>query len=131
MKLDKFVRELCTEGKNFAAVSTLMPDGSPQVSVVWVDADEEYVLINTVEGRVKPENMRRDGRVAISIFDAQNPYRQAMVRGEAEEDKRIDAEKHIDKMADKYLGLDEYPHRGPDEKRVVFRIKPDHVFKLT
>lgn len=131
MKLDKFVYELCTEGKNFAAVSTLMPDGSPQVSVVWVDADEEYILINTAEGRVKPENLRRDGRVAISIFDAQNPYRQVMVRGKAEEDKRIDAEKHIDKMAMKYLGLDKYPHRGPGEKRVVFRIKPEHVFKLT
>ena len=131
MKLDKFVHELCTEGKNFAAVSTLMPDGSPQVSVVWVDADEEYILINTAEGRVKPENLRRDGRVAISIFDAQNPYRQVMVRGKAEEDKRIDAEKHIDKMAMKYLGVDKYPHRGPWEKRVVFRIKPEHVFKLT
>lgn len=131
MKLDKFVYELCTEGKNFAAVSTLMPDGSPQVSVVWVDADEEYILINTAEGRVKPENLRRDGRVAISIFDAGNPYRQVMVRGKAEEDKRIDAEKHIDKMAMKYLGLDKYPHRGPGEKRVVFRIKPEHVFKLT
>lgn len=131
MKLDKFVHELCTEGKNFAAVSTLMPDGSPQVSVVWVDADEEYILINTAEGRVKPENLRRDGRVAISIFDAQNPYRQVMVRGKAEEDKRIDAEKHIDKMAMKYLGVDKYPHRGPGEKRVVFRIKPEHVFKLT
>ncbi len=54
-----------------------------------------------------------------------------MVRGKAEEDKRIDAEKHIDKMAMKYLGLDKYPHCGPGEKRVVFRIKPEHVFKLT
>jgi nitroimidazol reductase NimA-like FMN-containing flavoprotein (pyridoxamine 5'-phosphate oxidase superfamily) len=69
--------------------------------------------------------------VAISIFDAQNPYRQVMVRGRAEEDKRIDAEKHVDTMAMKYLGVDKYPYRGPDEKRVVFRIKPDHVFKLT
>ncbi|HKQ33212.1 MAG TPA: PPOX class F420-dependent oxidoreductase [Thermodesulfobacteriota bacterium] len=131
MKLDKFVYELCTEGKNFAAVSTLMPDGSPHVSVVWVDSDGEDILINTAEGRVKPENLRRDGRAAISIFDPQNPYRQAMVRGKAEEDKSIDAEKHIDKMAMKYMGVDKYPHGGPGEKRVVFRIKPEHVFKLT
>jgi len=131
MKLDKFVHELCTEGKNFAALSTLMPDGSPHVSIVWVDSDGEYILINTAEGRLKPENLRRDGRVAVSIFDAQNPYRQAMVRGVAEEDKGIDAEKHIDKMAMKYLGVDKYPYRGPGEKRVVFRIKPEHVFKLT
>ncbi|MFI5322666.1 MAG: PPOX class F420-dependent oxidoreductase [Thermodesulfobacteriota bacterium] len=131
MKLDEFVYKLCTEGKNFAAVSTLMPDGSPQVSIVWVDADEEYILINTAEGRVKPENLRRDKRVAIAIFDAENPYRQAMVRGIAEEETRKDAEKHIDKMAAKYLGLDKYPHRGPGEKRVIFRIKPEKVFKLT
>ncbi len=77
MKLDEFVYKLCTEGKNFAAVSTLMPDGSPQVSIVWVDADEEYIYINTAEGRLKPRNMRRDKRVAIAIFDAGNPYRQA------------------------------------------------------
>jgi len=131
MKLDKFVHELCTEGKNFAALSTLMPDGSPQVSIVWVDADDEYILINTAEGRLKPENLRRDGRVAISIFDAGNPYRQAMVRGRAEEDKSIDAEKHIDEMAMKYMGRDKYPRSTPGEKRVVFRIKPEHVFKLT
>lgn len=131
MKLDKFVHELCTEGKNFAALSTLMPDGSPQVSIVWVDADDEYILINTAEGRLKPENLRRDGRVAISIFDAGNPYRQAMVRGKAEEDKSIDAEKHIDEMAMKYMGRDKYPRSTPGEKRVVFRIKPEHVFKLT
>lgn len=131
MKLDEFVYKLCTEGKNFAALSTLMPDGSPQVSIVWVDADEEYILINTAEGRVKPDNIRRDNRVAVSVFDPENPYRQAMVRGKADEDKRIDAEKHIDMMAMKYLGVDKYPYRGPGEKRVVFRIKPEHVFKLT
>jgi len=131
MKLDRFVHELCTEGKNFAAVSTLMPDGSPQVSVVWVDADEEYIYINTAEGRVKPENLRRDSRVAISVFDSQNPYRQAMVRGKAEEDTKIDAEKHIDTLAMKYLGRDKYPRSTTGEKRVVFRITPEHVFKLT
>lgn len=131
MKLDNFVYDLCTEGRNFAAVSTLMPDGSPQVSIVWVDADDKYIYINTAEGRVKPDNMRRDNRVAISIFDAQNPYRQAMVRGKAVQDTRIDAEKHIDTLAMKYLGYDKYPRHGPEEKRVVFRIKPEHIFKLT
>ena len=131
MKLDEFVYRLCTEGKNFAVVSTLMPDGSPQVSIVWVDADEEHILINTAEGRLKPENMRRDKRVALAIFDVGNPYRQAMVRGIAEEDARKDPEEHIDKMAMKYMGLDKYKRSHPDEKRVIFRIKPEKVFKLT
>ena len=130
MKLDEFVYKLCTEGKNFAAVSTLMPDGSPQVSIVWVDADGEYIYINTAEGRLKPRNMRRDKRVAIAVFDAGNPYRQAMVKGIAEEDKQKDAEEHADRMAMKYLGLDKYPYRAPGEKRVIFRIKPEKVFKL-
>jgi PPOX class probable F420-dependent enzyme len=131
MKLDEFVYKLCTEGKNFAAISTLMPDGSPQVSIVWVDADGEYIYINTAEGRLKPRNMRRDKRVAIAVFDAGNPYRQAMVRGIAEEETKMDAEEHINRMAMKYLGLDKYPHSAPGEKRVIFRIKPEKVFMLT
>lgn len=131
MKLDEFVYKLCTEGKNFAAISTLMPDGSPQVSIVWVDADEEYICINTAEGRLKPRNMRRDKRVAIAIFDAGNPYRQAMVKGIAEEDTHIDADEHADRMAMKYLGVDKYPYRAPGEKRVIFRIKPEKIHKLT
>ena len=57
MKIDEFVYGLCTEGKNFASLATLMPDGSPQVSLTWVDSDGEYILINTAEGRVKTENM--------------------------------------------------------------------------
>ena len=59
MALDSFVYKLCTEGKNFAAVATVMPDGSPQVSLVWVDSDGEYIIINTAEGRLKTENIRK------------------------------------------------------------------------
>lgn len=130
MKIDDFVYQLCTEGKNFASLATLMPDGSPQVSVTWVDSDGEYILINTAEGRVKAENMRRDSRVAVSITDSGNPYRQAMVRGRVEGDTYEGAEEHINRMARKYLKLDTYPRTRKDEKRVIFRIKPEKVFRL-
>ncbi|HVY55209.1 MAG TPA: PPOX class F420-dependent oxidoreductase [Thermodesulfobacteriota bacterium] len=131
MKLDKFVHELCTEGKNFAALSTLMPDGSPQVSIVWVDADDEHILINTAEGRIKPKNVRRDPRVAVAIADSENPYRQAMVRGRVVDLTHEGAEEQVDTLAKKYIGQDKYPWRSPDEKRVILKIKPEHVFKLT
>ncbi|HSC34070.1 MAG TPA: PPOX class F420-dependent oxidoreductase [Thermodesulfobacteriota bacterium] len=131
MKIDDFVYKLCTEGKNFASLATLMSDGSPQVSVTWVDSDGEYILINTAEGRVKAENMRRDARVAVSVTDSGNPYRQAMVRGRVEGDTYEGAEEHINRMARKYLKLDTYPRTRKNEKRVIFRIKPEKVFKLT
>ncbi|MGH7889854.1 MAG: PPOX class F420-dependent oxidoreductase [Thermodesulfobacteriota bacterium] len=128
MALDEFVYELCTEGQNFASVATLMPDGSPQVSLVWVDSDGEHIIINTAEGRQKPKNIRRDNRVAVSIFDYENPYKQAMIQGRVVEDTHEGAEEHIDKMAKEYMGKDEYPRTSPDEKRVIFKIKPDNVF---
>jgi PPOX class probable F420-dependent enzyme len=131
MKIDEFVYKLCTEGKNFASLATLMPDGSPQVSVTWVDSDGEYIIINTAEGRVKAENMRRDASVAVSITDSGNPYRQAMVRGRVEGDTHEGAEEHINRMAKKYLKLDTYPRTRKNEKRILFRIKPEKVFKLT
>ncbi len=130
MKIDEFVYKLCTEGKNFASLATLMPDGSPQVSVTWVDSDGEYIIINTAEGRVKAENMRRDARVAVCITDSGNPYRQVMIRGRVEGDTFEGAEEHINRMAKKYLKLDTYPRTNKNEKRVIFRIKPEKVFRL-
>ena len=130
MKIDKFVYDLCTEGRNFGALATLMPDGSPQVSILWVDSDGEHIIINTGEGRVKPDNIRRDPRVAIAINDSENPYKTAMVRGEVVAETHDGTEEHIDKMAKKYIGQDKYPWRQPGERRIIFKIKPEHVFKI-
>lgn len=131
MKIDEFIYRLCTEGKNFASLATLMPDGSPQVSVTWVDSDGEYIIINTEDGRVKARNMRRDPWVAVSIMDSGNPYRQAMIMGSVEGDTYEGAEEHINRMAKKYLKLETYPRTRKNEKRVIFRIKPEKVYKLT
>src|ERR671924_1639992 len=111
----------------FANLATLMPDGSPQVTPVWVDYDGAYVRVNSAKGRVKDKNMRRDKRVALSIQDPDNPYRYLAVRGEVAEITEKGADPHIDAMAKKYLGKDRYPFRSPNEVRVIYKIRPVKV----
>ncbi|MGI0141872.1 MAG: PPOX class F420-dependent oxidoreductase [Candidatus Micrarchaeales archaeon] len=80
MKLPEEVKKLIEE-KNFAHIATLMKDGSPQVTTVWVDHDGDHILVNTAEGRVKLKNLKRDPRVALSITDASNNYSGVWIRG--------------------------------------------------
>lgn len=115
------------KGKHFAHVATLMPDGSPQVSPVWVDVEDGQVLFNTAEGRLKPQNLRRDPRVAISIVDDENPYESMLIRGKAVELTQEGADDHIDALANRYMGVDEYPLRQPGEERVIVKIEPEKV----
>ena len=119
-------RDLLT-GVTFAHLATLMKDGSPQVTPVWIDIDGEIVVFNTAEGRLKTRNLDRDGRVALSVSDPQNPYRYLQIRGRVIDRTHDGADAHIDKMARKYLGLDAYPYRNPAEQRVVYRIEPASV----
>jgi len=112
----------------FANLATLMPGGHPQVTPVWCDLQDGYVLINTARGRQKDRNMKRDPHVSVAIADPDNPYRYLEVRGQAEElDAGGVADQHIDKMAKKYLGMDKYPNRQPGEVRVLYRVKPEHT----
>jgi len=115
------------DSPNFAHLATLMKDGSPQVTPVWVDYDGTYLLINSAEGRVKTRNLDRDGRVALSIHDQSNPYRYVQIRGHVVSRTNEGADAHIDRLAKKYLGQDSYPGRSPTEKRVVFRVLPESV----
>jgi PPOX class probable F420-dependent enzyme len=103
-----------------------MKDGSPQVTVVWVDLDGDRILVNTAEGRVKPRNVRRDPRVAISI-SGPGGYPSASIRGKVVEVTSDGADAHIDKLANKYMGQDTYPFRRPDETRLIIAIEPEHV----
>lgn len=120
------------QDKNFAFVSTLMNDGSPQITPTWVDIEvnaEHSILINTAEGRVKHKNLSRDPRIAISVMNVNNPYEMVTIRGKVIEQISLDAaEEHIDKLAKKYLGVDKYPGRSPGEKRVILRVKPEKIF---
>ncbi len=104
-----------------------MPDGSPQVSPVWVDVEDGQVLFNTAEGRLKPKNLRRDPRVAISIVDDENPYENVLIRGRAVELTQEGADDHVGALANRYMGVDEYPLRQPGEERVIVRIEPEKV----
>ncbi len=112
---------------NFAHLATLMADGSPQVSPVWVDIDGDRILVNTAEGRSKPRNVRRDPRVAVSIHKQDNPYSSAFIRGRVVEITHEGADEMIDRLAKKYLGQDRYPYRQPGEQRVILVIEPEHV----
>lgn len=111
--------------KAFANLATLMPNGSPQVTPVWVDYDGRHVIINTAEGRQKDKNLQCDGRVAMSILDPENPYRYLEVRGHVAQRTREGADEHIDAMARKYLGKDKYPFRQPGEVRVLYKVAAD------
>jgi len=113
--------------KAFAHLATLMPDGSPQVSPVWIDYRDGRVLVNSAKGRIKDTNIRRDPRVAVSVTDPDNPYRCLMIRGRVVEITEEGADRHIDVMAKKYLGQDTYPLRSASEVRVLYSIEPDRV----
>lgn len=115
------------EGKNFAHLATIMPDGSPQSTPVWIDVQGDNVLFNTADGRQKVRNLDRDGRVALSVTDAGNPYRYIQIRGRVTEKTMEGADAHIDRLAKKYMGVDSYPLRSAAEKRVVYKIQPEHV----
>ena len=118
------------EKQAFGNLGTLMKDGSPQVTPVWVDYDGAYVRVNSAKGRVKDKNMRRDPRVAISLQDPANPYRYLEIRGRVVEITEKGADDHINKLAKKYLGKDIYPFRQPGEVRVLYKIEPEKVSSM-
>ena len=124
--IDDATRQLAT-GPNFAALSTLMPDGQPQTQVMWVDADDTHILINTEVGRQKWDNVERDPRVTVTVIDRENPYHYAEVRGRVTEVVRGDeARAHIDELSNKYTGKD-YDPAAIKTERVILRIEPTRV----
>ena len=111
----------------FASLSTLMPDGRPQVTPVWIDYEGGRVIFNSAKGRQKDKNVRRDPRVALALIDPENPYRYLEIRGRVVEITEEGAAEHINKMAKKYLGVDKYPYGQPGEVRVLYYIAPEHT----
>jgi PPOX class probable F420-dependent enzyme len=115
------------ENKDMAHVATLNADGSPQVSAVWIGLDGDLVTFNTAEGRLKPKNLRRDGRVAISIAGQENPYENLILQGKVVELTNDGADDDIDALAKRYLDADSYAFRQPGEERVIVKIEPEKV----
>lgn len=127
MTLDPDLHQLAT-AKNFAAMSTLMPDGQPQTQLMWVHADEDHLLINTEIGRQKFRNVERDPRVTVTVFDVENPYRYIEARGRVVETVGGDAARaNIDELSQKYTGG---PYANPiGTERVILRIAVDKVHR--
>lgn len=116
--------------RTFAFLGTVMKDGSPHVTPTWVDVEDNTILVNTAEGRIKQKNISRDPRVSISIVDEENPYSMVTIKGRVIEQSTKGADEHIDKLARKYLNIDKYPGHSPQIKRVILKIKPERVFYL-
>ena len=111
----------------FCQFATLLPDGSPQITQVWVETDGEHVLINTFEGSQKEKNVHRDPRVAVNVVDPANAWRLATVRGRVVDVTTEGAIEQIDRLANKYLGHDTYQYHNPNRKRTTIKILPEKI----
>jgi PPOX class probable F420-dependent enzyme len=108
---------------NYAAVATVNGDGSPQLTVVWVDYDGENVVFNTAAGRWKPRNIERGSRVSVLVFDGTDFNRWVSVTGAAEIEEDADRT-HADKLAQQYAGRERF---GGTEQRLIVHVRPERV----
>lgn len=113
-----------TKGPNIAVLATLLPSGRVQAQPVWIDSDDECVLVNTEVGRTKAENVRRDPRVTVTVLDADDPYHYAEIRGDVVETVTgPEARHHIDDLSVRYTGK-LYDPSAITTERVILRIAP-------
>jgi len=118
------------EKETFAHFATVMPDGTPHVTIVWIDYDVDtgHVLVNTAKGRRKERNVRENPKVGVSIPDPEDPYRYVSVRGEVDAVTQDGAVEQINRLTRRYFGEEEYPHLGEERgPRVQIRIRPDRI----
>ena len=116
--------------KNLIFISTINSDGSPQLTPVWGNYDDGYVLVSTAEGRLKHKNVLRDPRVSISVVDHDNPLNMTTIKGEVIEIIPDYDYSHANKLTKQYMGIDEYPFKRDGEKRIIFKIKPVKIFVM-
>ena len=113
------------QGANYGHVATVMPDGAPHTVPVWVDLEGDRIVFFTQSGTRKARNLERDGRVAISLVDHDNPYRTAQLRGRVVEKRTGDpAEVVIERIARKFTG-EPFPWRSPNS--VLYVVEPERV----
>jgi PPOX class probable F420-dependent enzyme len=112
-------------GKNFATVATVMADGSPEATLVWIETDGIYIYFNTAIHRLKARNLKLDPRVAIVVYDCNEPYRDVLaIKGSAELILE-GADEHIDKLSRIYEGQP-FTFRS-DETRVIVKVTPERI----
>jgi PPOX class probable F420-dependent enzyme len=117
------------EQPNHASLATTLPNGTPQVTIVWFNTDEEgYVYVNTAVGRLKDKAIRQNPYVALAVLDPNNPYRYIQLRGPVVEViEGQEARAHIDALSARYTGNPVYSFGPPDEQRVKFKVAPEHI----
>jgi PPOX class probable F420-dependent enzyme len=125
-KLEGRAREI-VEAPNYVVVSIPRSDGTVQSVVVWADVDGEQILLNSAIGRHWPANLKRAGRATVLAMAGNDPYEWVAVEGELVEATTDGADPDIDRLAKKYLGVDSYPYRRPDERRISFRLRPQRI----
>jgi PPOX class probable F420-dependent enzyme len=125
-QLEGRAREIL-DAPNYVTVSIARPDGSIQSVVVWAAVDGENVAINSSVGRGWPANLQRAGRATVLAMADGNPYEWVSFEGEVTEATTDGADEHIDSLAKKYLGVDSYPFRTPDEQRIRFTLSPTRI----
>ncbi|MFM7718521.1 MAG: PPOX class F420-dependent oxidoreductase [Actinomycetota bacterium] len=115
---------------NFAHLATIREDGTPQVSVVWLDTDGDHLRVNSARGRVKDRNIARDPRVAVSVHRQDDPYATISVDGVVEAAiEGPEADAHIDALSRAYTGK---PWSGVEgQARVIYRIRPTRIVRHT
>ena len=118
------------QAKNLIFIATINLDGSPQLTPVWGDYQDEHILVSTAEGRIKHRNVLHDSRVAVCVVAHDNPLDMITIRGRVLEIISDYNYTHADKLAKKYMDLEKYPFKRPGEKRITFKIKPEHVYVL-
>ncbi len=119
-----FLDLLKEETRALLYLATIMSDGSPQVTPVWFNTNDDYILINTNEGRVKDKNMKARPRVAMTIQDPNNQDRYLGMRGEVVEFTREGADEHINRLSLRYYNKPWTHQEG--QQRIIYRIKPIH-----
>jgi PPOX class probable F420-dependent enzyme len=110
-----------------ATLATINPDGSPQATPLWIDLDGDDVRFNTAQHRKKARNLNRDGHVAVTVIDPNDPYNVVAFEGTVVEVTTDGADEHIDALAHKYLGVDSYPNRREGEVRSTVRVRTDRI----
>ena len=126
-EIPKKVKELIDD-KNIAHLATLKNNGSPHATPVWIDRVDNTILINVSENRLKLKNMKNDKRIALSIVNHNDSYEWASIIGEVIDITNINADVHLDKLSQKYLGLSQFPWKQKGEIRIIVKIAPKTVY---
>lgn len=129
MSLEPKVHALLS-GPNFAHLATLMPDGSPNVTPVWIGVQDDRILIGTGETSLKVRNLRRDPRLALSVVDCHDPYEEVQIRGRVVEFRDDSSFVVLDEISRKYTGK-EFPFRDPAGRvALVIEVEKARYTKL-